>query len=203
MNTTGFSRRHTRMGGSLVAALLFTGLQWSLVLFPFASLRAGENEGRNAFTWKNLQSDIAGVADRTDPNLVNSWGLTINTTANVFWINDNVTGVSTLYRPNGSRVLLGTSGQNFVTLPVTAGDKAMMPPATTAAPTGIVFNPFSSLPNSNLFLIPGTKDPAVFILMVRTAGSGPGAQTLTLPMRSWRLTTQLRPAWQTAPCTRD
>jgi len=163
MNTIGFSHRHTRMGGSHLAALIVTGLQLSLILVPFGSLRAGENEERNAFTWKNLQSDLAGVADRTDPNLVNSWGLTINTKANVFWINDNVTGVSTLYLPNGSPVLLGTSGQNFVTLPVTAADNAMTPPATTASPTGIVYNPSSSVPNSNLFLIPGTKDPAVFM----------------------------------------
>jgi uncharacterized protein (TIGR03118 family) len=163
MNTTGFSYRHARTGGNHVAALIVSGLQLSLILFPFGGLRAGENEERNAFTWKNLQSDIAGVADRTDQNLVNSWGLTINTTANVFWIADNGTGVSTLYRPNGSPVLLGNSGQNFVTLPVTAGDKVMTPPATAAAPTGIVFNPSSSLPNSSEFLIPGTKDPAVFI----------------------------------------
>ncbi|MBV8417034.1 MAG: hypothetical protein JO251_17655, partial [Verrucomicrobia bacterium] len=79
MNTIGFSHRHTRMGGSHLAALIVTGLQLSLILVPFGSLRAGENEERNAFTWKNLQSDLAGVADRTDPNLVNSWGLTINT----------------------------------------------------------------------------------------------------------------------------
>ena len=45
------------------------------MVVPFGGLRAGENdEERNAFNWKNLQSDIAGVADRTDPNLVNSWG---------------------------------------------------------------------------------------------------------------------------------
>jgi hypothetical protein len=50
--------------------------------FPIRSLRAGdENNDRNAFNWINLQSDVAGIADRTDPNLVNSWGLTINPTA--------------------------------------------------------------------------------------------------------------------------
>ena len=159
MNTLSFSHRPTRVDGSLVAALLVAGLQLSSVLFPFGSLRAGENEERNAFTWKNLQSDIAGVADHTDPNLVNSWGLTINTTANVFWIADNVTGVSTLYSPDGTPVLLGQSGQNFVTLPVTEGDKLSIPPATAAAPTGIVFND----PTTNAFLIPNTKDPAIFI----------------------------------------
>src|SRR6516165_1111734 len=149
MNTTSFSLRPTRVCGSFLAALIVAGLQLSLILFPFGSLRAGENEKRNAFTWKNLQSDIAGVADRTDPNLVNPWGLTINTTANVFWISDNGAGVSTLYRPNGSPVLLPSPlPQNFVTLPGTLVDTGAEPP-TPAAPTGIVFNPSSSSPNSN------------------------------------------------------
>jgi hypothetical protein len=157
MNTASLLYRPARVGGRLVAALLFTGLQLSLVLFPFGSVRAGENEERNAFTWKNLQSDIAGVADRTDPNLVNSWGLTINTTANIFWISDNGTGVSTVYRPDGSPVLLGQSGQNFVTLPPTLVDKGAQPP-TPAAPTGIAFNL-----SKNAFLIPKTSDSAVFL----------------------------------------
>jgi uncharacterized protein (TIGR03118 family) len=157
MKITSFSHRPTRAGGSLAAALLAAGLQLSLVALPIGSLRAGgENEERNAFTWRNLQSDIAGVADRTDPNLVNSWGLTINTTANVFWVADNVSGVSTLYRPDGSPVLLpSTPPQNFVTIPPTSADTGSPP---TAAPTGIVFN---ASPSAFLFSKPAM--PAVFL----------------------------------------
>ena len=157
MKITSFSHCPTRAGGSLAAALLVAGLQLSLVALPIGSLRAGgENEERNAFTWRNLQSDIAGVADRTDPNLVNSWGLTINTTAKVFWIADNGAGVSTLYRPDGSPVLLpSTPAQNFVTIPPTSADTGAPP---TSAPTGIVFNPSPSA-----FLIPKTTSPAVFL----------------------------------------
>jgi hypothetical protein len=129
-----------------------------LVAFPINSLQAwGENNDGNAFNWINLQSDIPGVADRFDPNLVNSWGLTINPAAGVFWIADNGTGVSTLYRPDGTPVLLGQSGQNFVTLQPTSADTAAMPPATPA-PTGIAFNPYS-----NAFFIPNTTSPAVFL----------------------------------------
>jgi uncharacterized protein (TIGR03118 family) len=157
MNITSISYRPTRMGGSLAAALLVAGLQLSLVALPIGSLRAGgENEERNAFAWRNLQSDIAGVADRTDPNLVNSWGLTINTNANVFWIADNGSGVSTLYRPDGSPVLLPTTPpQNFVTIPPTSADKGTPP---SAAPTGIVFN---ASPSAFLFSKPAM--PAVFL----------------------------------------
>ena len=159
MRTTSISRHPSRVRRNLAAALLVGGLQLSLVALPIGSLRAGEDEQRNAFNWKNLQSDIGGVADRTDPNLVNSWGLVINPTANVFWVADNGSGVSTLYRPDGTPVLLGQSGQNFVTLPPTLVDTPT-PPATTAtsAPTGIVFNS-----STTAFFIPGTKAPAVFL----------------------------------------
>ena len=145
MKTSSMSNHSARPGRGFAVALFVVGLQLLLVAFPIGSLRAGENE----FNWTNLQSDIAGVADRTDPNLVNSWGLVINPTAKIFWVADNGSGVSTLYRPDGTPVILG-NGKNFVTLPTTAGDKLMTPPATTAAPTGIVFNPSSSVPNSNL-----------------------------------------------------
>jgi uncharacterized protein (TIGR03118 family) len=155
MKTISLSSHSARMGRSLTTALFVAGLQLSLVVFPNVSLRAGD-EHRNTFNWKNLQSDIAGVADRADSNLVNSWGLVINPTAKVFWIADNGSGVSTLYRPDGTPVLLGQSGQNFVTLPPTLVDTGS-PPA--AAPTGIVFNN----PATNAFLIPNTKLPAIFL----------------------------------------
>src|SRR5260370_2197748 len=157
MKITSFTHRPTRAGGSLATAMLAAGLQLLLVSLPIGSLRAGgENEERNAFAWRNLQSDIAGVADRTDPNLVNSWGLTINTNANVFWVADNVSGVSTLYRPDGSPVLLpSTPPQNFVTIPPTSADTGSPP---TAAPTGIVFN---ASPSAFLFSKPAL--PAAFL----------------------------------------
>jgi uncharacterized protein (TIGR03118 family) len=159
MKTISFPYASTRVGRSLTTALCVAGLQLVLVAFPISTLRAGgENNDGNVFNWTNLQSDIAGVADRTDPNLVNSWGLTINPTASVFWVADNGAGVSTLYRPDGTPVLLGQSGRNFVTLPPTSADTATPPATPTAAPTGIAFNPFSSA-----FFIPNTTNPAVFL----------------------------------------
>lgn len=49
----------------------------------------------------NLVSDIAGVANFTDPNLVNSWGIVAADGAGPFWIADNGTGVATLYQGDG------------------------------------------------------------------------------------------------------
>src|SRR5437016_12343104 len=102
MKTICFFCRSDLAFRSLATALFVAGLQLIFLSFPIGSLRAwGENDDRNAFNWKNLQSDIDGVADRTDPNLVNSWGLALNTNSNIFWVADNGTGVSTLYEPNG------------------------------------------------------------------------------------------------------
>src|ERR1700722_9909183 len=44
----------------------------------------------------NLVSDLPGVAQFTDPNLVNPWGIS-ESAGSPFWISDNNAGVSTLY----------------------------------------------------------------------------------------------------------
>jgi uncharacterized protein (TIGR03118 family) len=86
---------------------------------------------QNAYVRHNLVSDLPGVADRQDPNLVNPWGITAPPTG-PFWLSDNHTGVSTLY--NGA-------GQPF---PLTKPLIVMIPPpkegTPPAAPTGVVFN---------------------------------------------------------------
>jgi uncharacterized protein (TIGR03118 family) len=134
---------------SFGVVVAISALQFSLAVLPCARAQG------NFFTSVNLQSDIAGVAERTDPNLVNSWGLVINPNAQVFWVADNGRGVSTLYRPDGTPVPLGQSGQNFVTLPPTQVDKK-----NPSAPTGIVFNS-----SSDAFLIPNTASPAPAIFL--------------------------------------
>src|ERR1700716_1170213 len=123
---------------SVSAALAIAGLQFSSAVLP--SAHAGNQDGQakaKFFDWENLQSDVAGVADRSDPNLVNAWGLALNTKANIFWVADNGSGFSTLYQPDGTLVNL------VVTIPPTSADKPT-PPATVAqaTPTGIVFNTF-------------------------------------------------------------
>src|ERR1700737_2278566 len=78
MKTISFSYHSARVGRRLATALFVLGLQLSLAGFPVGSLRAaGENDEQHAFTWKNLQSDIAGVADRTDSTLENCGGLVL------------------------------------------------------------------------------------------------------------------------------
>lgn len=114
-----------------------------LLLVPIIALAAGTGGAvpntttKNRYDWTNLQSDIAGVATHVDPNLVNAWGIAPASNGNL-WVNDNGTGLSSVYRPDGT---------NTGTVINTA----------TAAPTGIVANTTSS------FKVGGS--PSLFIFV--------------------------------------
>lgn len=125
---------------SFGAALAIAGLQFSSAVLPSAYAQAQDAKAQpNFFDWENLQTDVPGVADRTDPHLVNPWGLAINTKASIFWVSDNNADVSTLYQPDGTPVPL------IVSIP-------------QGAPTGIVFNSFT-----NAFILSEDGQPAAFI----------------------------------------
>src|SRR5215469_1353805 len=55
----------------------------------------------NAYYQHNLVADTAGVADFTDPSLINPWGIATSATS-PFWVNDGGTGLSTVYSSNGT-----------------------------------------------------------------------------------------------------
>src|SRR6266480_6228835 len=73
-------------------ALLFLAVG----LFTAVSARA------DTYSWTNFQSDIAGVAQHVDPNLVNPWGMSVSAPNGTIWVSDNGTGVSTLYGQDGT-----------------------------------------------------------------------------------------------------
>src|SRR5262249_34547518 len=87
--------------------LLFLGA----AMFTVASARA------DTYSWTNLQSDIPGVAQHVDSNLVNSWGMATPTANGPIWVSDNGTGVSTLYNPDG------TARSLVVTIPTAARNR--------------------------------------------------------------------------------
>jgi uncharacterized protein (TIGR03118 family) len=96
----------------------------------------------------NLVSDLPDLAGRTDPNLVNPWGIATDPNGS-FWIADNRVGLSTVYDGNGLPLSAG------VTIPPPAGGT---PPA---APTGVVFNSTADFivgPNLPAQLIYATED---------------------------------------------
>lgn len=101
----------------------------------------------NKYRRVNLVSDIAGVAEFTDPNLVNPWGLVVVPSSGRVWVSDNGAGVSTLYDANG------TPRSLVVTVAPPAGS------TNPAAPTGMIGN------DTGAFVISkGTNSaPALFI----------------------------------------
>jgi len=122
---------------------------------------AGDESDRNAYVITPLVSNLSGAAAHRDPVLQNAWGIAFSPAGSPFWVNDNVTGCSTLYTGDGTKLGLQVS----IPLPgnvVAPGscqpvDPNNPPNPTPAAPTGIVWNP------SAAFLVPGTKIAAVFI----------------------------------------
>jgi uncharacterized protein (TIGR03118 family) len=100
----------------------------------------------NAYLAHNLVSDLPGIADHQDPNLVNPWGNGFGATP--FWIGNNGTGTSTLYDGTGAASAL------VVTIPNAGG-------AGNAGPvTGVIFNSFGS--NTSAFTVAAGK-PSNFI----------------------------------------
>jgi uncharacterized protein (TIGR03118 family) len=122
----------------------------ALVLFG-ARLFAAATPPGNAYLVHNLVSDQPGVADFTDKNLVNVWGVD-DSAAGPFWVSDAGTGLSTLYSSNGA------VSATVVTVPGTA--KATGP----AVVTGTIFNGtggFAVQPGRNPSFIFCTADGAV------------------------------------------
>jgi uncharacterized protein (TIGR03118 family) len=74
-----------------------------------------------------------------DPRLINAWGLAFAPTS-PFWINDNGSGLSTLYAFDSTTGLVDVLPEPSVVIPPPSNE-----PKATAAPTGIVFNPANIL----------------------------------------------------------
>src|SRR5947209_11510589 len=129
---------------SIIAALV---IATSVSLAEFARAAASSTTANN-FSWVNLQSDIAAVAQRVDPNLVNPWGMALSS-SNAIWVADNGAGVATSYNADG------TSTGLVVTIPASATN------TEGANPTGNVANTTSffkvtkdgnSLPSQFIFV---------------------------------------------------
>ena len=82
--------------------------------------------GGGTYQQRNLVSDGTIMAEHTDPNLVNGWGVAFNPLGFV-WVANNGTGTSTLYDGDG----------NVQSLVVSIPAPGI---ATGGTPTGIVFN---------------------------------------------------------------
>ena len=108
----------------------------------------------NGYQVHNLVSDIPGLADNTDPNLVNGWGIAMRATSPI-WVSDNGTGKSTVY--DGTGALKLTVCVPAVSTPC---------PTDTGVPTGITSNPSSA----DFLLVPNTAGTAASFLWATEDG---------------------------------
>jgi uncharacterized protein (TIGR03118 family) len=92
----GLRRRH-------VAWLVLVTSVVSLLLSAGGATAAGDN----SYVVHNLVSDVPGLADHTDASLVNAWGLTAQP-GSPWWVANNGTSTTTLYRADGSKVVITT-----------------------------------------------------------------------------------------------
>ncbi|HUA57641.1 MAG TPA: TIGR03118 family protein [Verrucomicrobiae bacterium] len=118
----------------------------SLLIGGIASTLAAQSSPPNSYLTHNLVSDLPGLADHQDPNLVNPWGNGFAATP--FWVGNNGSGTSTLYDGTGAITPL------VVTIPQAGG-------AGNAGPvTGVIFNSFSA--NTAAFAVAAGK-PSSFL----------------------------------------
>ena len=137
---------------------------------------ATQASAQTSYLRTNLVSDIAGVANFSDANAVNTWGIVNAGDTGPIWIADNGTGVSTVY--NGAGVAFPPNAPLIVTIPTPPNS----PAGAVAAPTGIVFNSTSS------FVVSAEENPvrAVSSSTRKTAPSADGIRQWTRRMQSWR-----------------
>src|SRR6266487_636710 len=135
------------MKGSKKMKTIHTSIKTTLLVLIVMSFTAAFARA-DTYSWTNFQSDIPGVAQHVDENLVNPWGMSVSPNGTI-WVSDNGTGVSTLYGQDGTAVSL------VVTIPTAFQNRG------TGNPTGVVFN------NTQFFQVTknGSSAPAFFIFV--------------------------------------
>jgi uncharacterized protein (TIGR03118 family) len=131
------------IGAMALAALLRTGGAAAADVPPGL-----EDQDRGVFPQRSIYLRTDMVSDNLDavpaaiqdPNLVNSWGIG-SVADNPIWINDNGTGLATLYSWDDTTKMV-TIFPRVVTIPLPSSEQ----PPNTATPTGIVFNDTLSSP---------------------------------------------------------
>ena len=108
-----------------------TSYKLMIALLACAGARA-QDTVTNSYLQTNLVSDISSKAPKTDPHLVNPWGLS-RSAGSYWWASDEGTGVSTLYDGSGNIQTL------VVTVPPASGTGKGTPTGTVAVGSAFVF----------------------------------------------------------------
>ena len=120
------------------------------------------------YTQVNLDSNVSGVAEATDPQVINAWGLA-RSSGSTWWVSDEATGLATLYNGPGAKQSL------VVTIPKSDPNDKTFP---TGTPTGAISNSnttdFPAAPNKPAAFIFATLDGSI-AAWNPTVGLAPGA----------------------------
>jgi uncharacterized protein (TIGR03118 family) len=107
------------------------------------------------YTQVNLDSNVSGAAEATDPQLRNGWGLA-RSSSSAWWVSDEATGVATLYNGPGAKQGL------VVTIPKANPKDNTVP---NGSPTGVISNnspsDFQIIPNKAAAFIFATLDGTI------------------------------------------
>jgi uncharacterized protein (TIGR03118 family) len=103
-------------------------------------------QAANTYLVHNLVSDLPGIADHQDKNLVNPWGNGFSGSS-PFWVGNNGTGTSTLYDGTGTAVSLivtipgpgGTAGKGKVTGVISNGTTVFNVGGANGKPASFLF----------------------------------------------------------------
>src|ERR1035437_3133581 len=128
---------------------------------------ASAQTGTNAYIQHNLVSDVPGLADVTDPNLVDPWGMSFSATS-PYWISNHGKGNTTVYT-NSNTTTGVTVSSTVVTMPPAAGG------ATPSTPTGQVQNS-----TTGFLLANGTKASFIFCTEDGTVSAWNGGTAATV-----------------------
>ena len=132
------------MSGPRRLGLLLLAASLASASIPAMAMEMDDAKSKSeVYVQTNLVSDLAGVAQLQDTNLVNPWGISFSATS-PFWISDNGSGLSTLYAvtndPSGAPKVIKQGLQ--VNIP---GD---------GVPTGQLFNTTPAF-NGDIFIFAG------------------------------------------------
>lgn len=136
-------------------------LAWIILVLLTGAGRACADGG---YDQTNLVSDIPGMAQLTDPNLQDPWGIALST-GSPFWISDQATSLATLYSVNN------TTGQPSIvsltpSIPNLGGAPPSPPPVEADGPTGQVATGAAGITTSSTdfnFTSGGATGKAAFI----------------------------------------
>ncbi|SPE28289.1 conserved exported hypothetical protein [Candidatus Sulfopaludibacter sp. SbA3] len=128
----------------------FQVFQRGLLILSALGTAIAATPAGNAFLQHNLIADQPGVADFTDPNMVNPWGI-YTSASSPFWVSDAGTGLSTVYSTATSTNGIFSISATKVTVPPSAKG------ASPASVTGGIANATGG------FLIQGKVPNFIFV----------------------------------------